>query len=106
MSAISLSVADNGKLIDARVGDELVIRLPENPTTGYRWQVDHAEGVQLEVDAYEMSPPLQIGSGGVREFRFRAASQGNAQLRLKHFQAWEGEKSISERFALDINIHS
>ena len=32
----TLTDADNGRTIDTHVGDTLVLRLPENATTGYR----------------------------------------------------------------------
>ena len=112
MPTITLTNADNGRTIEAREGDEIVLQLPENPTTGYRWHVDRVEGA-LEPEAESRlpeaapSPPdpnVQFGRGGVRELRFRAVAPGTARLELKHWQAWEGERSVVERFALDVTL--
>lgn len=109
MALLTLTSSDNGKLIEARQGDEIILRLPENATTGYRWHIDRANGViEQEQDSYhpdasiQTDPNTQFGRGGVREFRFRANAPGTARLELKLWQAWEGEGSVVERFAVDI----
>ena len=40
MSQIRLTSSDAGKKVEMAVGDVLVISLPENPTTGFRWTFD------------------------------------------------------------------
>lgn len=110
MAVLTLTNTNNGEAIEAHQGDEIVLRLPENPTTGYRWHIDRADGIiEQEIARQEMdsSPPdlnPQFGSGGVREFRFRAKVPGVGRLELKYWQAWEGEKSVLQRFAIDIKI--
>ena len=34
----------DGRTVDLRVGQELEIRLTENPTTGFRWQIESSGG--------------------------------------------------------------
>ena len=41
--AASLTESDNGKTIPLKVGAEATLRLPENPSTGYRWALDAAD---------------------------------------------------------------
>src|SRR5262245_6188634 len=101
----TVTAADNGSVIEARAGDEIVVRLPENATTGYRWQIDRIDGpLELAGDSYELSAPGVIGGGGVHEFRFRATATGTARLALKHWRSWEGEGSVTERFSVDVGI--
>jgi inhibitor of cysteine peptidase len=105
MRSMTLTSADNGKSIQVHQGDEIVVRLPENPTTGYRWQIDQVAGlIELEADSYQPESNMQFGSGGTREFRFRTKELGTARLGLKHWQAWEGEKSVTDRFAVEIQV--
>ena len=33
--------------------------------------------------------PQRVGSGGIQEWRFRAASIGEGELRLQYHRAWE-----------------
>jgi inhibitor of cysteine peptidase len=105
MSTISVTNEANGTSIEGRVEDEIVVRLSENPSTGYRWQLDHIEGpVEFVNDSYEPHLSVQLGSGGTRQFSFRAQAQGAARLALKHWKRFEGEGSVIERFALDLRI--
>jgi inhibitor of cysteine peptidase len=105
VSTVTLSNADNARSIRVRTSDEIVVQLPENPTTGYRWFVERIDGpVTLESDSYTAVPPVAIGSGGMRELRFHATVSGAARLELKHWQEWEGDSSVTERFAVDIEV--
>ena len=109
MAAVSLTKANNGQSIEVRQGDEIILRLPENPTTGYGWHIDRADGLSAEMSEYAMGsdqpdPNRRLGKGGAREFRFRAKEPGARRLDLKHWREWEGERSVTERFGVDIAI--
>jgi inhibitor of cysteine peptidase len=56
----------------ADIGDLLVIRLAETPTSGFRWQLDQYDPrvLEFEDDPFIPSEDAQVGGGGVREFRF------------------------------------
>ena len=107
MATITLSEADDGKAIKVRRGDEIVLGLNENATTGYRWHVARSDGLD-EKEAGERedpkSPNPQVGSGGTRKFRFVAKDAGPARLELKHLREWEGDKSVIARFSVDITV--
>ena len=109
MATVSLTKANNGRSIEVRQGDEIILRLPENPTAGYGWHVDRADGLSLELSEHttgseQPDPSPRLGTGGVREFRFRAKEPGARRLDLKHWREWEGERSVTERFGVDIEI--
>ena len=38
--ALDITQSDNGKIINVSQGDIVVIKLAENPTTGYSWQFE------------------------------------------------------------------
>jgi inhibitor of cysteine peptidase len=108
MTTILLTETDGGRSIAARAGDEIVLQLPENPTTGYRWEVVIADGLEPVADGYVAAQPAPadaepaFGRGSLRELRFRVREPGVARLEAKHWQAWEGEDSVDARFAADI----
>ena len=109
MAAVSLTKANNGQSIEVRQGDEIILRLPENPTAGYGWHIDRADGLSPELSEHttgsdQPDPNPRLGKGGVREFRFRAKEPGARRLDLKHWREWEGERSVTERFGVDIRI--
>ena len=45
---MELTDADTGAEHSLDVGQELVVRLPENRTTGYRWDLAVPDGVALD----------------------------------------------------------
>lgn len=106
MSTRTLTAADNGKTVDLGVGDEILICLAENPTTGYRWSLESVDERMLECaeDSFFLHPNPQIGSGGTRQLRFRSKAAGRAAIALRHWQEWSGEQSVTERFA--VQVHS
>ena len=104
MVPVTLTQADNGKSVDVRPGSLITIRLSENPTTGYRWAVDNVDSdvVVLESSDYAPAPNAGVGSGGERTFTFQATQAGVAAIHLKLWRDWEGDGSITQRFAATI----
>lgn len=97
-----LTEAENGRQVALRAGDELVVRLKENPTTGFRWQAVTVEGLEAAGAAFQMAPAPQFGSGGLRELRFRVVSAGRLELWL--WREWEGESSVTSRFDVRVLV--
>jgi inhibitor of cysteine peptidase len=103
MALVTLTERDNQRSVKVCPGDEIVLRLPETPATGYRWRVDRVEGaLEPTGDDFELGPDPQFGSGGVRELRFRVSGTAAGRIELRHWQEWSGEASITERYAVDI----
>ncbi|MFN9546986.1 MAG: protease inhibitor I42 family protein [Cyanobacteriota bacterium] len=104
MAFVVLTSADNGARISLPTGASVVLRLPENPTTGYRWTVaPHPPVVAMEEGDDTQSGAL-IGAGGERCWHLRAISPGTTSLAFKHWREWEGESSVIERYALTVHV--
>ena len=87
-------------------GQELSIVLPENPTTGYRWQVEQTgEPVcTLVDDTFEPpDPPVQPGQPGRRRWRFQAAQPGSGQIALASRRPW-GNEPPARQFRLTVHV--
>lgn len=98
---------DNGKLIRLIPGELLSVHLPENCSTGYRWTLEAPvlENILLlERTFLEGKMPPVIGAGGIRVWVFRATKIGKTQINLKRWRPWEGEKSVKERFVLQVEV--
>jgi inhibitor of cysteine peptidase len=108
LRTIALTSADNERVVEACPGDEIAVLLAENATTGYRWYLDRAdESIVLVSDGYQSAGQtgggeVQFGRGGIREYRFRVTAPGTSQVALKHWQEWEGERSVRERFTVTV----
>jgi inhibitor of cysteine peptidase len=100
-----LTLADDGATVDVAPGETLSLRLPENATTGYRWEVDSLDEAILElIDERPSYPKAGVGGGGEVNFVVRALVPGSAELRFKQWRAWEGQDSVIGRFAVRVNV--
>jgi Zn-dependent peptidase ImmA (M78 family)/predicted secreted protein len=79
-----------------RIDDELHVRLPEIPTSGYRWHVDlDGLGRSLETLGDELEPvdlqgDARYGSARQRHISWRATGIGVAQLDMRLVRPWQG----------------
>ncbi len=103
MATITGTASSNGGSLHAHVGDELVLHLPEAPTTGFRWKVEDAPAnLTLEHDSFDSGSG--VGGRGTRTFQFRATAAGDARLALKRWREFEGETSVAERFQVTLRV--
>ena len=113
IQAVVLTEQDKNKTLNISVGDSFVIRLNENPTTGYVWAMNgQTELLVLRSSDYVTdAPPNQhgevlVGGGGKRSFTFVAQKSGMATLKLKHWRPWEGDASIVDTFSMLVQIEA
>jgi predicted secreted protein len=97
-----IEVTESGTVATVEPGDEVVLRLPENATTGYQWLVDSVAG-PVDVVSSDLTPMSdRPGAAGERVVRLRAAAPGNAAARLTLSRAWETEPV--ERFEVRLDV--
>lgn len=89
LAVITLGPAANGTAVSVRAGDGVVVRLPGNATTGYRWSVTRTTPALHIVGAAYVAPHAGVvGSGGTYVFRF-VARRGTGRLALAYRRPWE-----------------
>jgi predicted secreted protein len=98
-----LNNQDNGRTVEAKARSIITVRLEENPTTGYRWNVATAGGLELLGDSFEKGGEA-IGAAGTRIFQFRTPESGSHKLSIQNWRDWEGESSIIDQFYAIIEI--
>jgi inhibitor of cysteine peptidase len=105
VSPLTLTQADKGKSFEAHQDDVIIVRLPENPTTGYRWAIEEVDEEILEPEEsdFSLNPDAGIGGGGGRELSFRAKKAGIAHLELKLARSWEESAGV-ERYGVTIHV--
>ena len=99
---MQLTQSDRGRTVEVAAGQTVTVRLPENPSTGYRWAVESAGGLQQTGDRSEAGGAM--GGAGVREIEFRAAEPGSHELRMKNRRTWEGDAGGGDRFDVTIVV--
>lgn len=89
-------------------GQTLILSLPSNPTTGYRWVVTDDAAPQLESLGPEVysNPKVEtlIGADGQSTWRFKAATEGDATLRLAYKRPWESDSPPSQSVECALRI--
>lgn len=98
-----LTHQQSGGSFETSSGDLIMVRLEENPTTGYRWTVERKDNLELERDYYEKMSSA-IGAAGFRIFHFRTHIAGLQELHMKNWREWEGDSSIISRFNANILV--
>lgn len=82
---------DTGQAIDTKVGEQFVVALGANPTTGYTWEANYDENfLELIEKKYKQEAKGElVGAGGVEYFRFKALKTGRTEVTLVYKRPWE-----------------
>ena len=90
-------------------GQNLILTLPSNPTTGYRWAIqDSAGGVLRALSPEVYSNPEDaglVGSAGQSTWRFQAFAPGTGRLLLTYSQPWAPEVPPVKTFDCAIKVN-
>lgn len=84
------TTAANGTTVQQTLGDEFNVRLEENPTTGYSWNMTSTAGLDLASDQYIPSQPSGtiVGAGGVHSYLYKAVMAGDQALHGEYRRPW------------------
>ncbi|MCI5211621.1 MAG: hypothetical protein D3910_23220 [Candidatus Electrothrix sp. ATG2] len=104
MPEVVLGTIDHGGVIKVVLGSRVLLRLPENPTTGYQWVLEpfRSSALELRSNRYQMPSEPGLGSLGVRVFVFRARSPGTVTLRLCLKRPWEPTENAAKSFEVTL----
>lgn len=99
----------NGTNINLENEETFYLRLQENPSTGYSWELNLSQGLSLVSDKYyppeseEGEEPL-VGAGGVHLWEIKADSEGNQQVTAVYKRSWENETGEEDKFTLNVEV--
>ncbi len=95
-NAITLTDADNGKSISAKVGDQIKVALAGNATTGYAWTVTMTDAdkavLQQQGEAVYTETSTSssvVGGGGTYTFTFKVIAAGTAKPTFNYARSFE-----------------
>lgn len=99
---VTVGSAANGKSLELKKGDTLVVRLAANPTTGYDWAiVSKPKALELVKSTFLVPHSNAVGQGGTDVFRFSVRS-GQGRLELAYRRSWEKGIAPAHTFRLEI----
>ncbi len=98
-------IIDPAETISTGIGQEFVIALDSNPTTGYDWEESHDESMLSLVESpYKPDEKADglVGAGGTQYFRFKALKTGGTIIVVTYKRSWEEGYTEQKVFEVDI----
>ncbi len=93
--------ADAGRTVTIDRGQQFIIALGSNPTTGYSWQASYDEKMLTMVEkSYEQGEQSKglVGAGGIEFFRFEALKSGETRMGFVYQRPWETTAAAEKSF--------
>lgn len=102
----SYNESANGSTINATIGEEFLISLRENPTTGYMWNASVSSGLAILNDTYAMdaAPEGMVGVGGTRSWALTGTVAGMQKFEAVSMRPWENVTGSEDSFVLNVNV--
>lgn len=90
------------------LGQKTTVQLEENPTTGYRWQIDRTKSDNLPIvriddlgfSAREGS--ARIGASGSHRWSIEGVSAGKARITFEYLRPWEKEAVRRHEISVEV----
>jgi inhibitor of cysteine peptidase len=92
----------NGKIVTVPAGDRVLVRLDENPTTGYTWNATASKGLLIISDSYSAPDTPLLGASGYHEWILAPQTVDTYAFRAVSIRPWEGVKPTDGSFSLVI----
>lgn len=104
---VSASLNNSGDRTTLVPGQPLEIRLPSNPSTGYRWSYTLIGDPVLRLDTVDGAVPGangMVGAPGEELWSFRAQGAGHAVLTYEYTRSWEKNTPPAKTFTLIVDV--
>ena len=84
-------VEADGESMQAAAGEDVVISLAANNTTGYSWKVVSSDGLEMTKEWYEVEKGREglCGAGGTQYYQFHCEKAGTYKVVLDYQRPWE-----------------
>ena len=102
----NITESDNGKTLNLKNGETFNLKLYDNPSTGYSWQLNVSKGLCILSDNYTQypEPPGYVGDGGTHLWIIKAVTQGSQQVKGIYKQSWMETTGTEENFTLHVEV--
>lgn len=108
-SALTVDKDDNSVTLSE--GQELVVKLEGNPSTGFGWVVvDDADGMLEQAGEPTIEEPKTqgsqqiVGQAQMQTFTFRTVKTGSATLTMEYKRSWETTVPAERTFSVDVTV--
>ncbi len=104
LKPVRLTDANNKGSASAKAGQDVIVSLSSNPSTGYSWSLVNADKSFAPVETFE-STSNAVGAGGFQVFTWKttgAAALGAHQVTLNYQRA--GDTSPTKTFTFSVTV--
>jgi predicted secreted protein len=107
-AGLQITERDDSKVVTARAGQTLTLKLPCKFRAGYRWTVVQQDRELVELVGQpvfdERGEPQPLGTAERQVFRLRAVASGTAALEFCLRRQWEKDQKPSQVFRVTLEI--
>ena len=96
----------NGSTAKIPLNGGCIVRLAENPSTGYSWNATVTSGLAIVNDTYEADPLSQgrVGAGGTHSWILEGTAAGEQKFSAVYMRSWENVTGSEETFVLYVLV--
>jgi inhibitor of cysteine peptidase len=103
---IVVTEAQNGATTALNVSNTITLKLPENGTTGYLWNLTVTPGLKITNDTFVPAVTAKdvVGAGGVRVWEITAMQTGEQKIQGIYKRPWEATVGNETMFNMTISV--
>jgi inhibitor of cysteine peptidase len=103
---IVVTEEQNKATVSVNQGSVITVKLQENPTTGYQWNLTTSPGLQVIGDNYVPSDTTGklVGSGGTRVWNISAITTGEQKIEAVYKRSWEQVTGNETSFSMTVMV--
>ncbi len=85
----------------------ITVKLKENPTTGFQWNLTTSPGLHIDNDSYLPSDTTGklVGSGGIRVWDISATTKGPQNITAVYKRSWEPVTGNETAFSMTVIVN-
>jgi inhibitor of cysteine peptidase len=96
--------AQNNATVNLGLNNTLTLKLNENPTTGYQWNLTTSPGLVVTADNYLPTAPQLTGSGGTHIWDMKAVQTGTQTIKAIYMRSWEPVTGNETTFSMTVIV--
>jgi inhibitor of cysteine peptidase len=102
----TILINDTEKTLNLKKGNTFSLKLPENPSTGYYWQLNLSNGLIILNDNYtqDTAPLGYVGVPGTHLWIIKAVVPGCQQVKGIYKRSWMNTTDTVDNFTLHVEI--
>jgi len=101
---LEVNEKQNKATVNLGLNNTITLKLNENPTTGFQWNLTTSPGLVVTADSYLPSAPQLMGSGGVRTWDMKAVQTGTQEVKAVYMRPWEPVTGNEITFSMTVIV--